>query len=350
MGQAQQKMSFWQGFAKHVNVETTFTYNQLGQQFTPTLRRSGLLVQLNFNINGTIGVTTGTAPDGDTVTNFFPFIGLRSPQGLYLVTTSMRGLLDLNYRLYRATSPISDPSFQGPNVGATSTQNININFAMPLSLDPGINVETGILLRQLANNDFTLEMRGASSADLAGVGTAVFAAPNLVVTVEAVWSEIPNSAFVPPALNNYVRLRDQLLTQPLAAGANNDINYPVGPVILDILWRITENGAASSTNVQQIGLFAQTTNQIELRNADQIRLNNYQFYGKAFRNGVMLQQWVDDGAGVNESRMRDWINSAAAAQITLRVYTKAAFNTANSSAVATFRELMPLQQRNWITG
>lgn len=338
--------SFWQGFAKHVNVETTLTWNTLGQQLSTPLRRSGYLVQLNFNINGTIGVTTGTDPDADTLTQFAPYIGLRSPQGLYLISTSSRALIDLNYRMHAGTSPIADPSYAGINAGATSTQNINVNFSLPLSLNPGLNVETGILLRQIANNDFTLEMRMAANSDLAGAGTVAFANPNMTITIEAIWAELVNPAvYTPPKLNNYVRLRDQLLLTPLAQGIANSINYPVGPILLDLLWRITENAVASSTNIQSIGLYAQTNNQVELRNADQIRLNNYNDYGKAFKNGVLFQQWVDDSGTVDQSRMRDWINTAAASQITFVINTKSGFNTANSSAFATFRELMPLQQR-----
>lgn len=337
------KLSFWQAAAKHQDTHSVDLYNQLGQIINRPLRRAGYLAALKININGTIGVTTGTAPDADTVTNFIPFIGLKSPQGAYLQSTSLRALIDLNYRLARGVSPLSDPSFTGPNVGATSTQNINLNVVWPMSLNLGINVETGLLLRQLANNDFVCEMRCATSADLAGSGTAAFATPNLNITIEEIWFEaVDEDQVEEPSFATFCRVRDQLILNNVVAGFANDVNYPVGPVILDAQFRVTENGAAAHGNVSSIALLANTSNQVFQRNGDQIRFDNYMKYGKAFRNGVFLAEFVDDGAGVNESRMRDWINSAAASQIDWVFNTKSGFNSTNSNVLATYRELVPM--------
>lgn len=337
------KLTFWQAAAKHQDTHSVDLNNQLGQIINRNLRRAGYLAALKININGTIGVTTGTAPDADTLTNFIPFIGLKSPQGAYLQSTSLRALIDLNYRLKRGVSPISDPSYLGINAGATSTQNVNINVIWPMSLNLGINVETGLLLRQLANNDFTVEMRCATNADLAGSGTVALANPNLNITLEEIWFEaVDENEVEAPDFSTFVRIRDQLILNNVAAGFANDVNYPVGPVVLDAQFRVTENGVAAHGHVASIGLMANTSNQVFQRNGDQIRFDNYSDYGKAFRNGVFLLQFVDDGAGVNESRMRDWINSAAATSIDWLFNTASAFNSANSNVLATYRELVPL--------
>lgn len=342
--QTAQKRSFWEAAARHQNVHSVDAFT-IGQPVYRALRRSGYLAGLKINVNGQLAVTTGTQTDPDAITNILPFIGIKSPQGTYIISTSSRALFAFDYRLKMGTSPASDPSYAPINAGATGTQSINYNFFLPISLNGGLNVETGLLMRQIANNDFTLEMRCATSADIAGQGTLAIAAggTGVNITVEEVWFEAVNEATtIPPAFNTFVRLRDQLALAPLVAGNQNVVNYPVGPVLLDALIRITENGAAAHADVASIGLLANFNNQLQLRNADQIRLDNYFDYGKAFPNGNFLLQFVDDSGEVNSTRMRDIINSAAAAQLDFVVNTKAGFNTANSSAFMTYREIVPL--------
>lgn len=338
------KASFWQRAARHQNVHSTDAF-AIGQTIYRPLRRSGYLAGLKINVNGQIGVTTGTQDDADAITNILPFIGIKSPQGTYLVSLSSRDLFDFNYRLKRGVSPASDPSYAPINAGATSTQTINYNFFLPIAMNAGLNVETGLLMRQIANCDFMLEMRCAQSSDLAGSGTLAIAAAGtgVVVTVEEIWFEAVDPAnTVPPPFNTFVRLRSQLALTPLAAGAVNPINYPVGPVILDAMFRTVENKVAAHANIQQLQLQSNFNNVIQARNADQVRLDNYWDYGKAFPNGVFLLNFTDDGAAVNESRMRDIINSIAAAELDFFVQTKQAFNAANSSVTAIYRELVPL--------
>lgn len=340
----QQKRSFWESAARHQNVHSTDTYT-IGQTIYRPLRRSGYLAALKINVNGQIGVTTGTQTDADDITNILPFIGIKSPQGTYLVSTSSRALFAFNYRLWKGVSPAGDPSYAPVNAGATSTQTINYNFYLPISLNAGLNVETGLLMRQISNNDFMLEMRCATSADLAGAGTLAIAAAGtgLTVTVEEVWFEAVNeNVATPPRFNTFVRLREQLALAPLVAGNQNVVNYPVGPVLLDAQIRTVENAVAAHANIASIGLLANFNNQLQQRNGDQIRYDNYVDYGKAFPTGTFLVQFVDDGASANESRMRDIVNSAAAAQLDFVINTKSGFNATNSSVKVLYRELVPL--------
>lgn len=338
------RKTFWQRAARHRNVHSTDTFT-IGQTIYRPLRRSGYLVGLKINVNGQIGVTTGTQDDPDAITNILPFIGIKSPQGTYLISVTSRALFAFGYRLFAGTSPAGDPSYAPINAASTATQTINYNFLLPISLGPGLNVETGMLMRQIANNDFMLEMRCANSADLAGGGTLAIAAAGtgLTVTVEELWYEaVDPSKVVAPPFNTFVRLREQLALSPLVSGQGNIINYPVGPVLLDALVRVVENKVAAHANVQSIELQSNYNNQIEQRNADQIRLDNYLHFGKAFPNGTFLLDFVDDTSAVNESRMRDWINSIAAAELDFTVSTKQAFNAASSSVDMTYRELVPL--------
>lgn len=78
------KKSFWQRAARHRNVHSTDTFT-IGQTIYRPLRRSGYLAGLKINVNGQIGVTTGTQTDADAITNILPFIGIKSPQGTYLI-------------------------------------------------------------------------------------------------------------------------------------------------------------------------------------------------------------------------------------------------------------------------
>ncbi len=341
---AKGRRSFWEAAARHQNQMSADAFS-VGQPIYRPLRRSGYLSLLKINVNGQLAVTTGTQTDADAITNILPKIALRSPQGTYLISTSSRALMAFNYRMFAGVSPLSEPSYAPIVAATTAVQNINYNMYLPLSINPYLNVETGMLLRQLANNDFILELQCASSADVAGSGTLAIAngGTGVNVTVEELWFEAVDALkVVPPPFNTFCRLRDQLALSPLVAGMANTVNYPVGPVLLDALFRTVENGAAAHANIANIGLLANWNNQLQQRNGDQIRLDNYTSFGKAFPNGTFLLEFLDDSGVVDATRMRDVINSAAAAELDFLFTTKAGFNVANSSIFATFRELVPL--------
>lgn len=332
--------SFWRAAARHRNVHTTITFVS-GQTLNIPLRKSGYLSEFRINVNGT--VTPGaaaTAVDTDALVNLLPTIGLKSAQGSYLHNYSMRDLFDFNYRLHGGgVSPASDPSFQMFAIGTTTAQPVNINLQMPMSINSGINVETGLLMRQIPNAEFTLELRCATPSDL--TATAASMAFALTITIEEVWFEAVGAGVVPPAFNTIVRLRKQIFG-PVVAGGDFEIKYPVQPTILDLMTRTIENGAAAHANVNTLSLVANHQNQVESRRMADIRAENYRQYGKAFRTGVALQDFCDDGDGCNETRSRDFINSAGAAELTEVVNTKNGFNTANSEVDVIIRELVPL--------
>ena len=89
------RRTFWEAAARHQNVHSNDTFT-IGQTIYRPLRRSGYLAGLKINVNGQIGVTTGTQTDAEAITNILPFIGIKSPQGTYLISTSSRSLFDFS--------------------------------------------------------------------------------------------------------------------------------------------------------------------------------------------------------------------------------------------------------------
>lgn len=333
--------SFWRAAARHRNVHSTIAFVS-GQTVNIPLRKSGYLSEFRINVNGTVTPGAGAAiVDPDAASNLIPFIGLKSAQGSYIHSYSMRDLLDFNYRLNgSAVSPTADPSYAMFAIGTAAAQPVNVNVRMPVSINEGINVETGLLMRQIPNAEFQLELRFATIGDQ-GITGAAFVYGAITVTIEEVWFEAVGAGVVPPAFNTIVRLRKQSFG-PLTAGGDYEVKYPVQPTILDSMSRVTENGVASHTNINTVALVANHQNQLELRRAADIRSENYRHFGKAFRNGIFLQDFCDDGDGVNETRSRDFINSAGAAELTFVFNTKGGFNTANSQVDMILRELVPL--------
>jgi hypothetical protein len=332
--------SFWRAAARHRNVHTTIAFVS-GSTLNIPLRKSGYLSEFRINLNGTITPgAAGTIVDTDGVTNLLPFIGLKSAQGSYIHSYSSRDLFDFNYRLNGGgVSPAADPTYQAVTITTATVQNVNMNLRMPISINDGINVETGLLMRQIPNAEFTLELRCATASDL--TATAASIAFALTITIEEIWFEAVGAGVEPPKFNTILRLRKQSFG-PLTAGGDYEVKYPVQPTILDAMTRITENGIAAHANVSTISLTANHQNQLEQRRVVDIRAENYRHLGKALRTGVMLLDFCDDGDGANETRSRDFINSAGAAELTFVFTTKAGFVTTNSQVDMILREMVPL--------
>lgn len=336
------KKSFWRGAARHKNVHTTIAFVS-GTTLTIPLRKNGYASAFRINVNGTVtpSLAAGTAQDPDALVNLLPFIGIKSAQGAYLHSYSMRDLFDYNYRLHNVVSPASDPTFANFAIGTAAAQPVNINLEIPLSLNSDLNVETGMVLRQIPNSEFYMELRCAVPGDLVGSGTGTISAFSLTITIEELWFEAVGADTQAPAFNTAVRLRSQTFS-PINSGGATEFKYPVQPTILDAMHRIVDGGVASLTNHQTLGLVANHQNQVELRRTPDIRAENYRQYGKTFRNGILLQDFTDDSGVPNSTRSRDFINSQAAAELNFVHQTASAFNSTNSSAQIILRELVPL--------
>lgn len=336
------KKTFWRGAARHKNIHSTIAFVS-GQTITTPLRKNGYLCAFRLNINGTVtpSLAAGTAQDPDNLSNLLPFIGIKSAQGAYLHSYSMRDLIDYNYRLRGIVSPLSDPTYSMYAIGTASAQPVNITLEIPLALSDNLNSETGLLLRQIPNSEFYLETRCAAAGDLVGNGTGTIGAFNLTINLEEVWFEAVGADTEPPKFNTAVRLRSQTFS-PINSGGQTEFKYPVQPTILDAMHRINDGGVASLTNHQTLGLVANHQNQVELRRTPDIRAENYRQYGKAFRNGILLQDFTDDSGVPNSTRSRDFLNSQAAAELNFVHQTAGAFNSTNSSSQIILRELVPL--------
>jgi hypothetical protein len=350
--------------ARHRNLAYTRPWPGMGQPLFQTLNRQGYLAALRFNLNLTVVPTVvaagGDVPDADTLNNFFPLIALKSPQGDYLWSASMRSFLDFNYRLRYGIKPVSDtitsgdidPTYVAINPASAASQVTNINFEIPISLNWGLNFETGLLMRQLANNDFTLQLNAANFTDLAtgpAVGTAAhifFGAPAITgnIFIEEEWYEAVNpNVVMPPDFHAIIKLRDQLYGG-LVAGGDNVIPYATGPTLLDIISRVTSNNAADATasDVNYIKVVANKQTEIENRRGADIRRDNFLQLGKAMRLGIYHLDFFDDSDICNQTRARDFINSNMASQLDQVVNLVAAFNVTSSSVISFFRELVTL--------
>ena len=339
-GSAQPAKSFWRAAARHRNVHTTIAF-VAGSTLNIPLRKSGYLSEFRININGTVTPgASATVVDNDALVNYLPFIGLKSAQGSYIHSYSMRDLVDFNYRINGGTvSPLADPTYANIAVATATAQPVNVNMVMPISINTGINCESGLIMRQLANAEFTLELRCALPADQTITQTAMVY--NLTIVVEELWFEAVGPNVVPPAFNTVIRLRKQTFG-PMTSGGDYEIKYPVQPTIIDALLRVTENAVASHTHVNTVSLVANHQNQLESRRAVDIRAENYRHFAKAFRNGMFMLDFCDDGDGANETRSRDFVNSAGAAELTFVVNTLSSFVATSSQTDMILRELVPL--------
>src|SRR5581483_4269998 len=284
-----------------------------GQPVRQDLPKSGYKSELRLRVYGTVGVTAGTVQVSDMLTNFFPYIGLKSSQGGYLHSYSLRDLIDWNNRMYRGFSPLTSARFAGINPANTAVQNVWLDVVIPVSINDGINVETGLLNTQNGRNTFTLEMTCAQASDLVGTGTCALANFQLNWSLDEVYYDaVDGQANVtPPKFNAIVKLRTETHAG-IAANANFDIPYPVNPTLIDAMHRVVENGVAAHWNVNFIKMVSNFSQQIEQRFGVDIREENARWIGKEPRNGLFWLNFCDDGSGINETRMRDWINSLAA--------------------------------------
>ena len=347
-------VSFRQAAARHRTRAYTLTFTSSGQTVQQVLNRSGYLAA--FRCHLTASIVVGTAAVTWTATglkeNYFPLVSLRSPQGDYLHSYSLRELIDFQYRMYRsAVQPSANPRYATWSPTSATTQAIDITFVIPISLNLGANFQTGLLMRQIANNDFILSFTLANPADIgSGIGTLVVtstatAALPATLVIEEEWYELVNPAkVVPPPLNLIVRHRNQK-TGPLVIGDYTQ-PYSVGPTLLDGLFRVADGGDTATelvlTNVNFTRVLANKQTEIDNQNIRDLQDQFFRWFGKDARGGVYLHNYFDDMEGCNETRARDFINTARAAQLDFIINTAAAFTTANSYLMMFFRELETL--------
>lgn len=314
----------------------------IGAPIDIDLNRVGYLCALKCHIYGTVTVgTAGTVTDGDAGNNYFPNISISSPQGDSPHAYSLRSLIDYNYRLHPGTSPLSDPSYAGINFGSATMQNVDMRFEIPVTLNDNLNFDTGMLMRQVSNNNFKLHLQAFTQADLIGAGSAAISASNLTIEIEELFYEAVNPAVVtPPDFHTIVRLREYAWNN-LSTGDNFE-TYQPGPTLLDAIMRVQGNSVGDTANVNRIRLYANKQTNIDDRTGADIRSENYQHLGKAMRAGVFHLDYFDDVGIVNQSKGRDFLNTNDAAQLDFVFNLASGFNTTNSKIVALFRELVTL--------
>lgn len=315
----------------------------LGSPISIDLNRVGYLSELRYHLFGTVTVSAAAAAsDPDATSNYFPSIVIRSPQGDTPHSFSMRSILDWNYRLFPGVSPFTDPNFANFNPNATGAQAVDIRFIQSLSLNDNMNFETGMLMRQVSNNNFQLGLTVAQAGDLVGTGGSAISGTSLTLEIEEVYYEAVNPAVVtPPDFHTVVRLREYPWNN-MASGGDNYNPYQPGPTVLDAMMRVMSNGVGDHADVARIKLYANKQTYIDNRTGDDIRAENYRHLGKALRAGVFHLDYFDDRGIVNQTSARDFLNTNDAAQLDFVLQTKSTFNATNSSMVALFRELVTL--------
>lgn len=351
--------------ARHKNGNAYTRAWTTGQPIYITLNRQGYLNRMF--LNAALVVTVGTVdagtdlPDYGTLNNFFPTIAIKSPQGDYIHSYSSRSLLNFNHRLHPATVPvtikgitntgITDPTFAGINVASATAQNININYEIPIGLNDGLNFDTGMLMRQVANNDFTLQLNCANFTDLYGLSATAGTVGHFTITsitgsifIEEEWYEAVNPQLViPPDFHSIVKLRDQQFG-PLVLG-DNYIPYSLGPTLLDNLLMINTNNGADSSNGANFNTIKMLVNkqvEIENRRGVDVRRDNFYHLIKALQPGVFHLDFFDDSDEVNVTRARDFINSNLASQLDTVINIATGTTLNNPVVVSMYRELVTL--------
>lgn len=353
MGQAQLP-PFRSGAARHRTTSYTYTYTP-GVPIQIPLNRQGYLAELQIKLEGTVTVgASGTVTDPYSSINFFPLIALRSPQGDYMVSLSARSLYNYQNRFKPAVldalpngvtlAGIQRPGATTFNPGSASAQAIDISYRLPISMNLGQNFETGLLLAQIANNDFYLQLNCAQQSDLVGGGSATITGYALTVYIEATWFELVDPTQVSsPDLHSVCRLRDSIYA-PLVIG-DNYISYQLGPVLMDQMLLLLTNTVGDSSNGANFNYIKMLANrQIELENRRGKDVARDQFYDlqKQLPPGVFLLNFFDDYDLVNVTRARDFINSNLAAQLDTVVNIATGTTLANAQAVSVYRELITL--------
>lgn len=345
---------FRSGAARHRTTSYTYTYTP-GVPIQIPLNRQGYLSELQIKVEGTVTLSgAGTVTDPYQTINFFPLIALRSPQGDYMVSLSSRSLYNFQNRFKPATldttpngvtlAGIQRPGAVTFNPASATQQSVDISYRLPISMNLGQNFESGMLLAQIANNDFYLQLNCGQNTDLVGGGTAVISAFALTVYIEATWFELVDpSQVTAPDLHSICRLRDSIYA-PLVIG-DNFISYQLGPVLMDEMLLLQTNivgDSSAGANFNYIKLLANRQIELENRRGKDIVRDNFYELQKALPPGVFLLNLMDDYDVVNVTRARDFINSNLAAQLDTVVNVATGTTLSSPQAVSIYRELITL--------
>jgi len=340
-GQTVRRPSFRSVAARHRISQRYVAAFTSGAPIYVQLSPNGLLAKHRLNMNGTVTVgTTGSVTDSDQINAFFDRINLRSPQGTAIHSYQSRSLFDWDYRLHSFTSPASDPSYAIWAPGTSGAQAVNVNYEIDYNLDPGLNFEQGLIMRQLQGVFWTLELFCTSPGVLVGAGTCVVSSITGTVTIEEDYYEYQDPTTV-AGLNFAVavQLRDRT-QQAIGSNGQNIIRYDPGPVLLDAVHRAVSNGVADHADVAYIALLLDTDTTVDQRTSADLRRDFYQDYAKNARNGVLPFTFFDDTGIVNSSRGRDALDSNLAASLEWNVQTGSGWNSTNSGVTTFYRELI----------
>jgi hypothetical protein len=351
---AQNLPPFRAGAARHRTTSYTQTFTP-GIPIQIPLNRQGYLAELQVKFEGTVTVgSAGTVTDPYATVNLFPLIALRSPQGDYLISLSSRSLYNFQHRFKWSTlEALPNGASQIGNVrpgsstfspASATAQAVDLSYRIPISMNLGQCFETGLLLAQVANNDFYLQLNCAQASDLVGSGTATISSIVGVVYIEATWFELVDPTQVtPPDLHSVCRLRDSIYA-PLVVG-DNFISYQLGPVLMDQMLLLLTNTVGDSSNgaaFNYIKLLANRQIELENRRGKDVFRDNFYELGKQLPNGVFLLNFFDDYDIPNVTRGRDFINSNLAAQLDAVVNIATGTTLNNAQCVSVYRELITL--------
>ncbi len=358
--------AFRQAAARHKNGNAYQKAFTQGAPIYQPLNRQGYLNRLWINFNGTVTVTTVNAGsdvvDTASLINFFPVMAIKSPQGDYIHSYSSRSLFEWDFRMHPGTVPgqpsgqtlagIVDPTFVGINTLSATAQTVNINYEMPIGLNDGLNFDTGMLMRQVANNDFTLQLTCAGPSDLYGpnnvlsgqAGHFIISSITGTIYIEEEWYEAVNPQQVQaPDFHSIIKLRDQLYA-PLVIG-DNYIPYSLGPTLLDVMHRVTLNNqgdTSGGTSINYIKVLINKQVEIENRRGPDVRRDNFYHLIKSLPNGLFHLDFFDDSNEVNVTRARDFINSNLASQLDTVINIASGTTLNNPSVNTMYRELVTL--------
>lgn len=290
-----------------------------GARVTVPLNNIGYLneLQVLFNLTVTVG-TTGTVTDAvQAKTNYLPYLALRSPQGAQIWSTNSRDIDNWNYRLWKNMNPTKDPSYSTWAPGTGGAQTVVYRLRIPVAYNDDYNFDLGLLMRQISNNQFFLDLQMASIANLIGTGSVAISSITGTVVVEEIYYDavVSGSNVQPPNFSQFLRLRS-LQSNALVQG-QNDIRYDTGPIMTDAMHQIINNNTSdpSIANLSYINFVANKGNSIDNRTGQRIAYDNAMHLGQTLEPGWYHEDFSDDNEMVNATRARDFINSALAAQL-----------------------------------
>lgn len=290
--------------------------------------------------------TGGTVSDAAAQLNFLPTIGLRSPAGEQIWSWSSRELYDYNYRYFPVVTPQTDPSFANWTPGTAATYPIVLRWLAPVALNDGSGFDLGMLMRQISNNQYYLDLQFAANSDLVGTGTSVITSITGNIVVEEVFYDAiaanADPPVIPPDFSHFIRMRG-IQSNALVNG-QNVLQYAVGPVIVDNLLRVINNSIADASaiaNTSFVQLQSDSSTEIDNRTGQRLAYDTTMHLGKAMRPGVFLEDYCDDVDKVNATMGRDFINSNLAAQLQYN-YQYTGTPTGTSFIQQTYREIIGL--------